>query len=81
MSARHIPPKSRLRTSVAEHFEEHSDMYLGDRTVIDRIDFVPITTESSYKVTDYVLKSMKRGLSYDEHVLILPKAFSEMTKT
>jgi hypothetical protein len=72
-----IPPKSRLRISVEEHFEENSDKYLGDRKVLDRIDFEPITTETSYRVTDYVFKSMKRGWSYDEHVLILPKASSE----
>jgi hypothetical protein len=75
-----IPPKSRLKTSVQKHFDEHSAKYLGDRKVIDRIDFVPLTTETSCKVTDYVFKSMKRGSSYDEHILILPKAFSEMTK-
>jgi hypothetical protein len=73
-----LPPRSRLKTSVEEHFYEHSNMYLGDRKLIDRIDFQPISTESSEKVTDYVFKATKRGLSYDDHILILPKAFSEM---
>jgi hypothetical protein len=75
-----IPPKSRLSSSVKEHFEEHSEIYLGDRRTIDWIDVEPITTETSSKVTDYVFKGLKRGLSYDEHILILPKAFSELNK-
>jgi hypothetical protein len=74
-----IPPRSRLRVSVEDHFDEHSASYLGDRRTIDRIDVKPITTADSYNVTDYVFKSIKRGLSYDEHSLILPKASSEMT--
>ena len=73
-----IPPISRLRVSVGEHFDEHLTKYLGDRRTIDRIDVEPIATQTSYKVTDYVFKSVKRGLPYDEHVLIFPKAFSEM---
>jgi len=75
-----IPPNSRLKTSIEEHFEEHSNIYLEDHRTIDRIAIDRITTELSYNVTDYVFKSLSRGLSYDEHVLILPKARSEVAK-
>jgi hypothetical protein len=74
------PPKSRLRVSVEDHFYKYSFKYLGDRRTIDRIDIVPITTEATFRVIDYIFKQLKRGFSYNEHVLILPKAFSEMSK-
>jgi hypothetical protein len=73
-----LPPRSRLKVTVEEHFDVHSTKYLGDRKLIDRIDFQPILTESSEKVTDYVFKATRRGLSYDDHILIFPKALSEM---
>jgi hypothetical protein len=76
-----VPPKSRLKTSVERHFEQHSSLYLGDRRTVDRIQVDQIVTKSSCNVTDYVFKALSRGLSYDEHILILPKAFSEMAKS
>jgi hypothetical protein len=72
-----IPPKSRLKTSVKEHFRENEAMYLKNRQLIDRIDIESIVTKSPDRVTDYMFKSLKRGLSYDRHILILPKASSE----
>jgi hypothetical protein len=75
-----IPPKSRLKTTVREHFLENERIYLMNS--IDHIDVEPIVTQSAEKVTDYVFKSWRRGLSYNQHVLILPKVFSELsTKT
>lgn len=75
-----IPPKSRLRTSLEKHLEENAAIYLGSRRTIDRIDLKPITRGNLYALTDYVFKSIRRGFSYNEHVLILPRAFSECAR-
>ncbi|MGB3490210.1 MAG: hypothetical protein WBA62_19125 [Xanthobacteraceae bacterium] len=76
-----VPPKSRLEGTIKNHFEnEKRELYLGSPRVIDRIHIEPIVTKSSNLVTDYVFKAVARGLSYDEHLLILPKSESEVTK-
>lgn len=76
-----VPPKSRLKCTIGHHFEEKADLYLGSNRVVDRIHIEPIVTKGSSLVTDYVLKAIKGKLDYDEHVLILPKAFSEIMRT
>ena len=72
-----VPPASRLQMTAEEHFLLNQDLYLGDRSRIDRIDVRPVT-HSPELVIDYVLKAVRRGgFAYDD-ILILPRAVSEL---
>jgi hypothetical protein len=73
-----IPRHSRLKTSLAEHFEQHSAHYTGSGTRIQRIHVKPVV-ESHERVIDYVLKTITNGrLSYDDAMLVLPRARQEL---
>jgi hypothetical protein len=73
-----IPPSSRLRESADEHFVRNQRGYVGDRSRIDRIDVRPIKSNPD-RVVSYVMKTLRSGrLDYDEAVLILPRAVSEL---
>ena len=75
-----VPTVTRLRTTVEAHFNASPLLYLKDRTFLDRIDVRPITSDPAY-VTDYVFKSVKNNrLTYDDAVLVLPKAISEISE-
>lgn len=66
-----MPPLSRLRDSIGEHFESKKHLYLNDR--LRRINVRPITHDIE-QVTDYVFKSLKNGRISDddgEAILIL----------
>jgi hypothetical protein len=72
-----IPPVSRLACSFQEHFLKHEAMYLNKCRIVARLDVEPIVTESSERLIYYFFKALKRGLSYDD-ILILPKVRSEL---
>jgi hypothetical protein len=73
-----IPPASRLRGSLADHFLEKRELYAGSGRSIQRIDVRPIV-EDHRRVVDYVLKTVLNGrLSYDEAVLVLPRTRGEL---
>jgi hypothetical protein len=73
-----IPPKSRLRESLADHFQNKWELYAGSGKSIQRIDVRPVV-EGHERVVDYVLKTVLNGrLSYDEAVLVLPRARGEL---
>jgi len=66
-----MPPLSRLRDSIVEHFESKKHLYINGR--LRRIDIRPITHDVD-QVTDYVFKSLKNGRISDddgEAILIL----------
>jgi hypothetical protein len=51
------------------------EVYLEDRRKLDRVDVKRFYTEESFRVVDYVAKSIKKGrLDYDNSVLVLPRA-------
>jgi hypothetical protein len=53
-------------------------MYLGRLRLIQSLDVRPVT-DSHARVVDYVFKTVLRGrISYDEGVLILPRARREL---
>ena len=58
-----MPPLSRLRDSVVEHFESKKYLYINSR--LRRIDIRPITHDID-QVTDYVFKSLKSGRISDD---------------
>ena len=73
-----IPDRSRLREPLQDHFQACARLYGVDGT-ISKIDVRPVA-EGYERVVDYVFKTIKRGrVSYDEGVLILPRARDELT--
>jgi hypothetical protein len=75
-----IPPRSRLKVDLQTHFRNHESRYLTGTSIL-KIHVEPIkpTAPDITRVTDYVLKSFKRGrMNYDDAILVLPKAVSEI---
>jgi hypothetical protein len=73
-----IPPTSRLKGSLSDHFREKRELYAGSGSSIQRIDVGPVVSDHG-RVVDYVLKTVLNGrLSYDEAVLVLPRSRDEL---
>jgi hypothetical protein len=73
-----MPPASRLKESLADHFWEKHELYAGSGRPIQRIHVRPVV-EDHGRVVDYVLKTVLNGrLSYDEAVLVLPRSRGEL---
>jgi hypothetical protein len=73
-----LPPASRLKGSLPDHFEANSDLYAGSRNSIQRVDVRPVV-EDHGRVVDYLLKTVLNGrLSYDEAMLVLPRTRDEL---
>jgi hypothetical protein len=73
-----VPPTSRLKTSLVDHFEEQAQLYRGTKKTVDRIDVRPVI-DGHDRVVDYVFKTiLKRRITYDDGVLLLPRARSEL---
>jgi hypothetical protein len=73
-----LPPVSRLKGSLADHFDEKRELYAGPGKPIQRIDVRPVVSDHG-RVVDYVLKTVLNGrLSYDEAVLVLPRWRGEL---
>jgi hypothetical protein len=73
-----IPPTSRLKGSLADHFREKQEQYVGSGRPALRIDVRPVVKDHG-RVVDYVLKTVLNGrLSYDDAVLVLPKTRGEL---
>jgi hypothetical protein len=73
-----LPPESRLKESLADHFQTRRDLYVGPGGSIQRIDVRPVVTDHG-RVVDYILKNVLNGrLSYDEAMLVLPRAHGEL---
>ena len=76
-----VPPATRLGIPVEEHFRANEAMYLGKRRLIQKLDVRPVT-DSYERVVDYVFKTILRGrISYDEGILLLPRARQELVST
>jgi hypothetical protein len=74
-----VPPVSRLKSSVEDHFAENADMYTDSGRLIERIHIRPALSDLPC-VTDYAFKAIKWGrLSYDDAVVILPRSRQELT--
>jgi hypothetical protein len=72
-----MPPTSRLKESLADHFRDKRELYTGSGSSIQRIDVRRV--ENHERVVDYVLKTVLNGrLSYDEAVLVLPRSRNEL---
>jgi hypothetical protein len=75
-----IPPGSRLKVPLADHLDEKRDLYAGAGS-IQRIHVEPVIRDEA-RVVDYVFKTIRSGrLSYDEAVIGLPRARTELGAT
>lgn len=66
-----VPPASRLKGSLTDHFREKPELYVGPGGSIHRSHVRPVIGDHE-RVVDYVLTTvLNRRLSYDEAVLVL----------
>jgi hypothetical protein len=73
-----LPPSSRLKGSLVDHFRQNESVYVGVGTSVQRIHAEPVTVDHE-RVVDYAFKTVRRRrLSYEEAVLILPRSRSEL---
>jgi hypothetical protein len=73
-----IPPTSRLKQSLTDHFREKQGLYVGSGRPALRIDVRPVVGDHE-RVVDYVLKTVLNGrLSDDDAVLLLPRSRGEL---
>jgi len=73
-----MAPASRLKESLADHFREKRDLYVGPGRSAIRIHVEPVVVDHE-RVVDYVLKTVLNGrISYDEAVLVLPRSRGEL---
>lgn len=74
-----IPPKNNLGKPLKQHVSENKRLYLNDRN-ISSLDIAPVTTSTTARMTDYVMKTFKRGkVDYDDAVIVLPRSRTEPT--
>ena len=74
-----VPPNSRLKETVPDHFATNTNLYRGSSSGVGRIDVRPIIHSQGY-VLDYVLKTIgNHGLSYDDAIVVLPRARAELS--
>jgi len=73
-----MPPTSRLKESLADHFRDKRELYAWSGRQIQRIDVRPVVSDHG-RVVDYVLKTVLNGrLSYDDAMLVLPRSRGEL---
>jgi hypothetical protein len=73
-----MPPTSRLKQSLADHFRDKRSLYGGSGSPCQRIHVRPVV-DTHERVVDYVLKTVLNGrLSYDDAVLVLPRSRDEL---
>jgi hypothetical protein len=76
-----VPPASRLEERVDDHFQHNDGLYRRRQRTIQSIHIRPVT-DCYERVVDYVFKIVLRGrLSYDEALLVLPRAREELLRT
>ncbi|UPT96487.1 hypothetical protein J4G48_0047105 [Bradyrhizobium barranii subsp. apii] len=74
-----LPASSRLRGSVVDHFASNADRYAGSNRFVANVHVVPVTHDI-HRATDYVFKSViRRRISYEDAVLVLPRSRSELS--
>jgi hypothetical protein len=75
-----LPPSSRLKASLVDHFLQNEGLYVGPGNPVQRIHAKPVTYDPDH-VVDYTFKSVRRHrLSYEDAVLVLPRCRSELER-
>lgn len=75
-----IPPRSRMREGLDEHFDRYQDLYVGSSFRLKRIHVEPITHDPEY-ATAYILKALARARVNTADIILLPRARSEIKTT
>jgi hypothetical protein len=69
-----VPPSSRLKQNVPDHFAKAATRYVKKRLL--RLDVKPIDGNLTF-VVDYALKGLKSGIASNDDIRIFPKAVTE----
>ncbi|MCS3687489.1 hypothetical protein ABIF07_005484 [Bradyrhizobium elkanii] len=73
-----VPPNSRMKGSLVEHFAANADRYAGPNKRVANVHVGPITHDCQ-RVTDYLFKTVtRRRVDYDGALLVLPRTHSEL---
>jgi hypothetical protein len=73
-----MPPTTRLKRSLVDHFRDKRELYVGSGRPAQHIHVRPVVGDHG-RVVDYVLKTVLNGrLSYDDAVLVLPRSRGEL---
>jgi hypothetical protein len=73
-----LPPTSRLKESLVDHFRQNQEVYACPGMSIQRIHAEAVNGDHE-RVVDYALKTVRRRrLSYEDAVLVLPRCRSEL---
>ena len=73
-----LPPSSRLKGSVVDHFASRADRYAGPNRLVANVHVVPVTHDIN-RVADYVFKSVtRRRISEEDGLLVLPRTRGEL---
>lgn len=73
-----MPPKSRMKESLKEHFDESAALYVRAQLPLVLIHAVLIT-ETPGKATDYLLKALKSGRATNDEIIVLPRLANEVS--
>jgi hypothetical protein len=74
-----MPPKSRMKESLKEHFEENATLYVRAPFPLVRIDVKPIT-KTPGEATDYTLKALKNGRATNDEIVVFPRTLTEVSR-
>jgi hypothetical protein len=75
-----MPPKSRLKDPLNEHFEEYATLYVRAPFPLVRIDVKPITKTPGH-ATDYTLKALKNGRATSDEIVVFPRTLTEVSRS
>jgi hypothetical protein len=76
-----VPPGSRLPGTLRDHVARSGGLYVGPATWLQRLHVEPIDGDY-HRVARYVFKSVLSGrLEYDDAVVLLPRALSELPRS
>jgi hypothetical protein len=74
-----LPPTSRLKESLVDHFRQNEEVYACPGMSIQRIHAEAVIGDHE-RVVDYALKTVRRRrLSYEDAVLVLPRSRGELS--
>ncbi|MHC2423282.1 hypothetical protein ACVII1_006286 [Bradyrhizobium elkanii] len=73
-----VPPSSRLKGSLVDYFQDKHGLYVRPDKPVQRIHVKPVV-DGHDRVVDYVFKNvLRRRLSYDDALVVLPKSRAEL---
>lgn len=74
-----MPPKSRLKEPLNEHFEEYATLYVRAPFPLVLVHAKPVT-QTPDLATDYALKALKNGRATSDEIVVLPRTLNEVSR-